>query len=31
MKLQPRFRALEHHIWRLIEEEAEKTGMLTVA
>ena len=31
MKLQPAFLQLEQRIWRLIEEEAEKTGMLTVA
>jgi NitT/TauT family transport system ATP-binding protein len=31
MKHQPSFLALEQHIWRLIEEEAQKTGMLTVA
>jgi NitT/TauT family transport system ATP-binding protein len=31
MKLEPSFLALEQRIWRLIEEEAEKTGMLTVA
>jgi NitT/TauT family transport system ATP-binding protein len=28
-KLQPRFRDLQERIWRLIEEEAEKTGLLT--
>jgi NitT/TauT family transport system ATP-binding protein len=31
MKHQPSFLALEQRIWRLIEQEAEKTGMLTVA
>ena len=31
MKLQPQFLELEQRVWRLIEEEAEKTGMLTVA
>ncbi|MCC6890351.1 MAG: ABC transporter ATP-binding protein [Hyphomicrobiales bacterium] len=30
MKQQPEFLAMERRIWRLIEEEAEKTGMLTV-
>lgn len=28
-KLQPRFRDLQERIWRLIEEEAEKTGLMT--
>jgi NitT/TauT family transport system ATP-binding protein len=28
-KLQPRFRDLQERIWRLIEEEADKTGLLT--
>ena len=28
-KLQPRFRDLQERIWRLIEEEAERTGLLT--
>jgi NitT/TauT family transport system ATP-binding protein len=31
MKHQPSFLDLEQRIWRLIEQEAEKTGMLTVA
>jgi NitT/TauT family transport system ATP-binding protein len=31
MKHEPSFLALEQRIWRLIEQEAEKTGMLTVA
>ena len=31
LKHQPPFVALEQRIWRLIEQEAEKTGMLTVA
>ena len=31
MKHQPDFLKMEQRIWRLIEEEAEKTGMLTVA
>ena len=31
IKHQPRFVELEQRIWRLIEEEAETTGMLTVA
>jgi NitT/TauT family transport system ATP-binding protein len=31
MKHQPEFLKMEQRIWRLIEEEAEKTGMLTVA
>jgi NitT/TauT family transport system ATP-binding protein len=31
MKHQPNFLALEERIWRLIEEEGEQTGMLTVA
>jgi NitT/TauT family transport system ATP-binding protein len=31
MKHQPAFLAMEQQIWRLIEEEAAKTGMLTVA
>jgi NitT/TauT family transport system ATP-binding protein len=31
MKHQPAFLQVEEHIWRLIEEEAQKTGMLTVA
>src|SRR3979490_3293099 len=31
MKHQPSFLALEQRIWHLIEQEAEKTGMLTVA
>ena len=31
LKHQPRFVELEQRIWRLIEQEAEKTGMLTVA
>jgi NitT/TauT family transport system ATP-binding protein len=31
LKHQPPFVALEQRVWRLIEEEAEKTGMLTVA
>ena len=31
MKHQPSFLELEQRIWRLIEQEAEKTGMLTVA
>jgi NitT/TauT family transport system ATP-binding protein len=31
LKHQPPFVALERRVWRLIEEEAEKTGMLTVA
>ena len=28
-KLQPRFRDLQDRIWRLIEEEAERTGLMT--
>jgi NitT/TauT family transport system ATP-binding protein len=28
-KLQPRFRDLQERIWRLIEEEAERTGLMT--
>jgi NitT/TauT family transport system ATP-binding protein len=31
MKHEPSFLALEQRIWRLIEEEAQKTGLLTVA
>jgi hypothetical protein len=31
MKHQPDFLKMEQRIWRLIEEEAEKTGMLTMA
>jgi NitT/TauT family transport system ATP-binding protein len=31
MKHEPSFLAIEQRIWRLIEEEAQKTGMLTVA
>jgi NitT/TauT family transport system ATP-binding protein len=31
IKHDPRFLALERHIWRLIEQEAERTGMLTPA
>jgi NitT/TauT family transport system ATP-binding protein len=31
IKHQPAFVALEQRIWRLIEQEAERTGMLTVA
>jgi NitT/TauT family transport system ATP-binding protein len=31
VKLQPAFLELEQRIWRLIEQEARKTGMLTVA
>jgi NitT/TauT family transport system ATP-binding protein len=31
LKHQPEFVALEQRIWRLIEQEAERTGMLTVA
>ena len=31
VKLQPAFLELEQRIWRLIEQEAHKTGMLTVA
>jgi NitT/TauT family transport system ATP-binding protein len=31
MKHEPSFLKLEQHIWRLIEEEAQKTGMLTAA
>jgi len=31
MKHQPRFVELEQQIWRLIEEEAAHTGMITVA
>jgi NitT/TauT family transport system ATP-binding protein len=30
-KHQPTFLELEQRIWRLIEQEAQKTGMLTVA
>jgi NitT/TauT family transport system ATP-binding protein len=29
IKMQPKFRALQDRIWRLIEEEAEKTGLMT--
>jgi ABC-type nitrate/sulfonate/bicarbonate transport system ATPase subunit len=29
IKLQPAFLAIEQRIWRLIEQEAERTGMLT--
>jgi NitT/TauT family transport system ATP-binding protein len=31
LKHQPAFVALEQRVWRLIEQEAERTGMLTVA
>jgi NitT/TauT family transport system ATP-binding protein len=31
LKHEPAFLALEQRIWRLLEQEAEKTGMLTVA
>jgi NitT/TauT family transport system ATP-binding protein len=31
VKLQPAFLQVEQRIWRLIEQEAQKTGMLTVA
>jgi NitT/TauT family transport system ATP-binding protein len=31
VKLQPAFLEIEQRIWRLIEQEAQKTGMLTVA
>jgi NitT/TauT family transport system ATP-binding protein len=31
VKHQPPFLELEQRIWRLIEQEAQKTGMLTVA
>ena len=31
LKQAPAFLALEQRIWRLIEQEAERTGMLTVA
>ena len=31
LKQDPAFLALEQRIWRLIEQEAERTGMLTVA
>ncbi len=31
LKHQPAFIELEQHIWRLIEQEAEQTGMLTMA
>jgi hypothetical protein len=31
VKLQPAFLQVEQRIWRLIEQEAQKTGKLTVA